>query len=78
MSNNLHGDKTWQIKCWANGQTIDRKEAAERVVRVLKSFGHNEKDIDSEVVQRIIAALPYLGTTPSVISEVQRRSKLGS
>ena len=47
------------IECWANGETLNRKLALERVVRVLKSFGKQKKDIDHDALQRTIDALPY-------------------
>ena len=47
------------IECWANDETLNRKLALERVVRVLKSFGKQKKDIDHDVLQRTIDALPY-------------------
>ena len=52
MSASTHGDlkKTWQINTWANGQTIDRKIAVDQVMKVLKSFGHKEHDIDREAL----------------------------
>ena len=74
----VHGDlkKTWTIDAWANGKTIDKKDAYERVVRVLKSFGLKTKDIDNESLQMAIEALPYLSTTPSIIAAVQYMNKL--
>ena len=47
------------IECWANSETLNRKLALERVVRVLRSFGKQKKDIDHADLQRTIDSLPY-------------------
>ena len=51
------------IECWANNETLNRKLALERVVRVLKSFGKQKKDIDHAALQKTIDSLPYHTTT---------------
>ena len=50
------------IECWANNETLNKKLALERVVRVLKSFGKHKKDIDLAALQTTIDALSYRTT----------------
>ena len=50
------------IECWANNQTLNKKLALERVVRVLKSFGKQKKDINHAALQKTIDELPYKTT----------------
>ena len=47
------------IECWANNQTLNKKLALERVVRVLTSFGKQKKDINHAALQKTIDELPY-------------------
>ena len=63
--------KVWKVEPWANSQTLDKKDAQKRVIRVLKSFGLKGNDINHENLQRTIEALPYLSTTPSMIATIQ-------
>ena len=50
------------IECWANNQTLNKKLALERVVRVLTSFGKQKKDINHAALQKTIDELPYKTT----------------
>ena len=58
-ANKLTDSMSENIKCWANGDSLNRQLALERVIRVLKSFGKEKKDIDFVALQKAIEDLPY-------------------
>ena len=63
------------IECWANGEALNRKLALERVVRVLKSFGREKKDIDFAALQKTIDDLPYSTTIYNNIAHTMKRPR---